>query len=121
VAYDEDLAHRVREVLPDGEAVTERQMFGGLAFMLGGHLLCGVVKDALMLRLGPEGAGRALGQPHVRPMDFTGRPMKGMVFVDPPGLDDGELRQWVDAAAGYVRGLPPKQAAPPGRKRRSRG
>jgi hypothetical protein len=118
VAYDEDLASRVREVLPRGEAVTERQMFGGLAFMLGGHMLCGVVKDALMVRLGPEGAGRALGQPHVRPMDFTGRPMKGMVFVDPAGLHGGALRQWVDAAAGYVRGLPPGQAAPAGHKRR---
>jgi TfoX/Sxy family transcriptional regulator of competence genes len=117
VAYDEDLAHRVREVLPRGEAVTERQMFGGLAFMLGGHMLCGVVKDALMVRLGPEGAGRALGQPHVRPMDFTGRTMKGMIFVDPAGLDDGELRQWVDDAVGYVRGLPPKQAASARRRR----
>jgi hypothetical protein len=58
-----------------------------------------------MVRLGPEGADRALGQPHVRPMDFTGRP-KGMVFVDPAGLHGGALRQWVDAAAGYFRGLP---------------
>ena len=81
MAYDEDLADRVRAALPDGEEVTERRMFGGLAFMLGGHMFCGVVKDTLMLRLGPEGAARALGQPHVRPMDFTGRPMKGMVFV----------------------------------------
>jgi hypothetical protein len=118
VAYDEDLADRVRAVLPRGEALTERQMFGGLAFMLGGHMLCGVVKDALMVRLGPVGADRALGQPHVRPMDFTGRTMKGMVFVDPAGLHGGALRQWVDAAAGYIRSLPPKQAAPPGRKRR---
>jgi hypothetical protein len=86
VAYDEDLADRVRAVLPPGEAMTERQMFGGLAFMLGGHMFCGVVMDTLMVRLGPEGAVRALSQPHVRPMDFTGRPMKGMVFVDPEGL-----------------------------------
>ena len=66
MAYDHDLAHRVRAVLPvlpDSEAVSERQMFGGLTFMLGGHMLCGVVKDALMVRLGPEGADRALGQP----------------------------------------------------------
>lgn len=118
MAYDEYLAYRVREVLPRGEVVTERQMFGGLAFMLGGHMLCGVVKDALMVRLGPEGADHALGQPHVRPMDFTGRPMKGMVFVDPAGLHGGALRQWVDAAAGYVRGLPPRRAAPTGHKRR---
>jgi TfoX/Sxy family transcriptional regulator of competence genes len=117
MAYDEDLADRVRAVLPRGEAVTERQMFGGLAFMLGGHMFCGVVKDALMLRLGPEAAGRALDRPHVRPMDFTGRPMRGMVFVDPEGLHGDALRQWVGDAAGHARGLPPKQAAP-ARKRR---
>lgn len=110
MAYDEELADRVRAVLPDSEAVTERQMFGGLAFMLGGHMFCGVVKGALMVRLGPEGAGRALGEPHVRPMDFTGRPMRGMVFIDPAGLHGGALRQWVDAAAGHARGLPPKPA-----------
>ena len=81
-------------------------MFGGLAFMLAGHMFCGVVKDTLMVRLGPEGVGRALGQPHMRPMDFTGRPMKGMVFVDPAGLHGDALRQWVDAAADYGRGLP---------------
>src|SRR6185437_4733744 len=98
VAYDEDLADRVREVLPHGEAVTERRMFGGL------------VKDALMARLGPEAAGRALGRPHVRPMDFTGRPMKGMVFIDLDGLQGDALRQWVDAAAGYARALPSKAA-----------
>jgi hypothetical protein len=114
VAYDEDLADRVRTVLPAGEAVTERQMFGGLAFMLGGHMFCGVVRDALMARLGPEAAGRALGQPHVRPMDFTGRPMKGMVFIDSAGLEGDALWQWVGTAAGYARGLPPKAA----RKRR---
>lgn len=118
MAYDEDLAARVREVLPRGEVVTERRMFGGLAFMLGGHMFCGIVKDALMARLGPEAAGRALGQPHVRTMDFTGRPMRGMVFIDPDGLDGGAPRQWVDAAAGYARGLPPKPARPAARKRR---
>jgi TfoX/Sxy family transcriptional regulator of competence genes len=108
VAYDEDLASRVREALPPDTEVTERKMFGGLAFMLGGHMFCGVVKDALMARLGDEGADRALGQPHVRPMDFTGRTMKGMVFIDPEGLRGDALDHWVDAAASYARGLPPK-------------
>jgi TfoX/Sxy family transcriptional regulator of competence genes len=117
VAYNEDLANRVRAIIPDGTAVSERQMFGGLAFMLGGHMFCGVVKDALMVRLGPEAAGRALHQPHVRPMDFTGRPMKGMVFVDPEGLHGDALRLWVDAAADYARGLPPKSAPPASRHR----
>jgi hypothetical protein len=118
VAYDEDLADRVRAVLPRGEAVTERRMFGGPAFLLSGHMFCGIVKDTLMVRLGPEATGRALDQPHVRPMDFTGRPMRGMVFIDPGGLHGDALRQWVDAAAGYARGLPPKPVAPAARKRR---
>jgi TfoX/Sxy family transcriptional regulator of competence genes len=114
VAYDEDLADRIREVLPAGEAVTERRMFGGLAFMLGGHMFCGVVKDTLMARLGPEAADHALDQPHVRPMDFTGRPMTGMVFIDPEGLRGDPLPQCVAAAAGYACGLPPK---PEGKRR----
>jgi TfoX/Sxy family transcriptional regulator of competence genes len=117
MAYDQELAERVRAVLPDGEMVTERQMFGGLTFMLGDHMLCGVVKDALMVRLGPEAVGRALEQPHVRPMDFTGRPMKSMVFIEPAGLHGQALRQWVNAAAEYIRSLPPERTAPP-RKRR---
>ena len=112
MTYDEDLAARVRAVLPAGESVTERQMFGGLAFMLGGHMFCGIVKDSLMVRLGPEAADRALDRPHVRPMDFTGRPMKGMVFVDPGGLHGARLLEWVDAAAAFARALPPKSAAP---------
>jgi TfoX/Sxy family transcriptional regulator of competence genes len=117
VAYDEDLAGRVRAALTHGTAVTERRMFGGLAFMLGGHMACGIVQDTLMVRLGPEGAGRALDQPHVRPMDFTGRPMKGMVFVEPAGLQGDALRRWVAAAARYVRSLPPKHPAPARQRR----
>jgi TfoX/Sxy family transcriptional regulator of competence genes len=117
VAYDEDLADRVRALLPHGAEVTERQMFGGLTFMLDGHMACGVFKDTLMVRLGPEGAGRALDQPHVRPMDFTSRHMKGMVFVEPSGLHADALRHWVAAAASYARSLPPKHSAP-ARKRR---
>jgi TfoX/Sxy family transcriptional regulator of competence genes len=113
MAYDEDLADRVRAALPAAEAVTERRMFGGLAFMLGGHMFCGVVKDSLMVRLGPDAAERALDQPHVRPMDFTGRPMKGMIFVDPDGLHDADLRHWVAAAVSHARGLPPKHAKRP--------
>jgi 2-haloacid dehalogenase len=118
MTYNEYLADRVRAALPAAEAVTERQMFGGLAFMLGGHMFCGVVKDSLMVRLGPDAAERALGLPHVRPMDFTGRPMKDMIFVDPGGLHGAAVRYWVDAAADHARRLPPKQATPADRKRR---
>jgi TfoX/Sxy family transcriptional regulator of competence genes len=109
MAYDETLAERVRAELAGEDGLTERKMFGGLAFMLDGNMACGIVKDELMLRLGPEGADRALDEPHVRAMDFTGRPMTGMVFVAPEGLRDEGLRHWVGEAASYVRTLPPKK------------
>jgi TfoX N-terminal domain len=118
VAYDKDLADRVRAMLSPAEAVTERQMFGGLAFMLGGHMFCGVVRDTLMVRLGPDAAGPALSRPHVRPMDFTGRPVKGMVFVEPGGLHGAALGEWVAAAAAFARALPPKPATRSARNRR---
>jgi hypothetical protein len=116
VAYDEDLADRIRAALPGPGFATEQRMFGGLAFMLGGHMACGVVGDRLMLRLGPDAAARALAQPHVRPMDFTGRPMKGMVFVEPPGYRGAALDAWLAAAAEHVRSLPARKPRPPSRK-----
>jgi TfoX/Sxy family transcriptional regulator of competence genes len=110
VAYDEELADRVRAALAREEGLSERKMFGGIAFMLNGNMACGIVKDELMLRLGAEGADLALERPHVRQMDFTGRPMTGMVYVEREGLDDAELRDWVEQAAAFARGLPPKQS-----------
>ena len=110
MAYDEDLANRVRDVLPKDSPIDERKMFGGLAFLFSGNMFCGIVHDTLMLRLGPDGAQRALVKAHVRPMDFTGRPMKGMVFVDSPGLGDGALQSWIDQAAAFARCLPTKPA-----------
>jgi hypothetical protein len=109
VAYDEDLAMRIREVLADRTDLSERKMFGGVAFMVGGHIVCGVIKDDLMLRLGEEGADEALDRSHTRVMDFTGRPSKGAVYVEPVGTaDDGELRAWIERALAYVSTLPPK-------------
>ena len=107
--YDQTLAARVREVIGDidGE-VTERTMFGGLAFLLNGHMFTGIVGDELMLRLGAAGAEQALHQQHVREMDFTGRPMKAMVFVTAAGLEGDALGEWVTSAAAYARSLPPK-------------
>jgi hypothetical protein len=85
-------------------------MFGGLAFMLGGHMFCGIVKDTLMVRLGPDGAERPLDQPHVPPTDFTGRPMKGTVFVEPGGLHGPALQERAGAAPAFARTLPPRPA-----------
>ena len=109
MAYDETLAGRVREILAgiDGE-VTERKMFGGLAFMLNGHMFTGIVGEELMLRLGEAGAEAALRREHVREMDFTGRPMKAMVFVGPAGLEGRALAEWVTSAAAFAATLPPK-------------
>ena len=92
MAYDERLATRVRDLLAGDPALSERKMFGGLAFMLDGNMCCGIVGDRLMLRLGAELAEQALKRAHVQPMDFTGRPMTGMVFVAPEGLRGKALR-----------------------------
>jgi hypothetical protein len=118
MAYDEYLADRVRGVLPGGAEMTERKMFGGLAFLLGGHMFAGVVGDELMVRLGYQAAQRAMEREYVREMDFTGRPMKNMIFVQPGGLDGAALERWVTAAADYVRSLPPKPPRHPVRRGR---
>ncbi len=109
MAYDEKLANRVRDILEGDPGVSERKMFGGIAFMVDGNMACGIAGDELMLRLGAEGAEAALRKPHVRPMDFTGRPMKGMVFVETPGLRGASLGRWVTAATTFARTLPPKR------------
>ena len=108
MAYDEKLADRVRDIREGEDGVTERKMFGGLALMVRGHMACGIVGDDLMLRLGAEGAETALERPQVRPMDFTGKPMTGMVYVGEEGLRGAALRRWVGKAVLFVGGLPPK-------------
>ncbi|HTR92253.1 MAG TPA: TfoX/Sxy family protein [Trebonia sp.] len=110
MAYDEALAGRVREIAAGIDAeITERKMFGGLAFMLNGHMFTGIVGDELMLRLGEADAEAALRREHVREMDFTGRPMKAMVFITPAGLEGSALNEWVISAAAFALTLPPKQ------------
>lgn len=85
-------------------------MFGGVAFMLRGHMCCGVLNDDLVLRLSPDRCQEALAQPSVRPMDFTGRPLKGFVYVNLKGYrTDGMLEQWVSMAVDFVSTLPRKR------------
>lgn len=103
MAFDETVAARVRKALGRRAGITEKRMFGGLAFLLHGNMCCGVVGKDLMLRLG-EGAARALEEPHVRPMDFTGKPLKTMVYVKPGAA----LERWVGRAVTFARTLPPK-------------
>ncbi len=93
-------------------------MFGGVCFTVSGNMVCGVVKNDLMVRVGPQKYGDALKQPHARPMDFSGRPMNGYVFVAAQGVKgESPLKGWVEAGVAYVRTLPPKA---PKRKRRGR-
>lgn len=107
MAFDLDTADRVRIALADQPDLTERQMFGGLAFMVGGKMACGIIGDELMIRLGPEGAEAAIAEdPQARPMDFTGRPMRGYVYLAPAGFaDDAVLQSWVDRAVEWTRTL----------------
>ncbi len=109
MAYDPGLAERIRDALRERPNVSERKMFGGIAFMLDGHMALGIVGDTLMARVGPARYEDALRLPQVRPMDFTGRPMKGYVYVDAPGIEsDAALANWIVACAGFVATLPPK-------------
>ena len=109
MAYDEDLAERVRDAISFRDAVSEREMFGGITFMVGGNMACGVIADELIVRLGAEEAERALADDGVRVFDFTGRPMRNWVVVERRHLEgDDELAEWVDAGAAFASSLPPK-------------
>ncbi|MGQ0504687.1 MAG: TfoX/Sxy family protein [Myxococcaceae bacterium] len=127
MAYDEVLAECIRGAVSRRGGITEKKMFGGLAFLLNGKMFCGIVKDELMVRVGPDRNAEALKKPHVRPMDFTGRPMKGYVFVAPAGCrTDAAVAAWAKWGAEFVASLdtgagkkkPPKAAKPPRRAAR---
>lgn len=106
---DADLTARIRGRLAGEPGIEEKRMFGGVSFLAGGHMLCGVAGDTLVVRVGPDAYDEVLGLPHARECDFTGRPLRGLVMVDPPGFTgDTELARWVEHGLGFVRSLPPK-------------
>ena len=110
MAYNEKLAGRVRAIVGEDPALSERKMFGGLCFMLNGNMFCGITRDDLMVRVGPDRFEEALASPGARPMDFTGRPMKAMAFVGSEGYaKDEHLRGWVEQTLEYARSLPAKK------------
>ena len=114
MAYSEELAERVREALDGRPGLVERKMFGGVAWMLEGKMACGVIGDELLVRLGRADAEAAKAEPHVGPMEFTGRAMGGFVLVDSEGVaDSADLGRWVEAGAGFAESLPPKPAKDP--------
>jgi len=109
MAYSEELADRVRDALGDRDGIRELKMFGGLAFMVDGHMTVGIVGDELMARVGADGEDDALAQPHARPMDFTGRPMTGFVLVAAAGVASaGDVQAWVERSLAFTTTLPPK-------------
>jgi hypothetical protein len=109
MAYDEGLAKRAREILVDLPGFVEKKMFGGIGFMLRGNMACGVNGNELIVRVGPANYEQALGKPHTRPFDMTGRPMRGWVMVAPGGLEsDAGLEDWVQRGVEFALSLPPK-------------
>lgn len=113
MAFDEELGKRLRVVMEKAAAedtLTEKRMFGGLGFMVNGNMACGVIGDNLMVRVGPGGHDAALAEPHTSPMDFTGRPMAGYVYVHPPGIPTAAaLLQWARRGTDFARTLPKKK------------
>jgi hypothetical protein len=112
LAYDEALADRVRDALVDEPDVREQKMFGGLAFMVRGHMCVGLLGDELMVRVGPDGYDDALRRAGVREMDFTGRPMRGIVMVASSALRGRAMRTWVDRGRAFIATLPPRGTRP---------
>ncbi len=109
MAYDEGLAHRIREVLSEQPGFVEKKMFGGVGFMLQGNMACGVNKENLIVRVGPKKYESALAGSNTRPFDLTGRPMKGWVVIEPDGYEsDNALTDWVQQGVDFALSLPPK-------------
>ena len=110
MAYDDDLANRLRELLADEPAITEKKMFGGLAFLLAGNMSVSASRSGgLLVRVDPDETEACLALPHVALMEMGGRTMAGWITVAPAGLQtDAELAEWVERGVGFARTLPPK-------------
>lgn len=107
--HDEILADRVRKILARRRGISEKKMFGGLSFLVNGNMACGVEGRKLMVRVGPDAWEDALGRAHARKMDFTGKSLKGFVYVQPAGVgSEASLRAWVDRGVDFARSLPKK-------------
>lgn len=109
MAYSEELAERIREVIDGRPGLVERKMFGGIAWMVNGNMACGVLGEDLIVRLDRDEADTVQAEEHVGPMEFTGRPMRGFVVIEAPAIaDPAELGNWVDAGADFAESLPAK-------------
>lgn len=113
MAYDETLAERARALLASETGFSEKRMFGGICFLLDGNMCCGVAASDLMVRVGEEGDGAAMRQPHARRFDLSGRPMKGWLLVAPAGTSGAGLKPWIARGVAFARTLPAKAEAKP--------
>lgn len=111
MAYDQDLANRIRELIAGQPDVTEQRMFGGLAFLVAGNMSVSASgQGGLMVRVDPQGTDALLAMPHTRPFEMRGREMRGWLRVDPDGVrTKRQLQPWVERGVGYARTLPPKR------------
>jgi hypothetical protein len=123
MAFDATLARRVRKHFDNRRDFVEKHMFGGVCFMIRGRMCCGIIDSSLMVRLDPDEADRVADEPHVRPMDFTGKPMRGYLFVDAEGIESPKtLKSWVDRCVTHIETMPvqtpkPRKAAARARRR----
>lgn len=109
MSFDEGVAERIREVFAGRHDIVEKKMFGGLAFMHHGHMCVGIVNDTLMARVGPDQYAKALKLPYARQMDFTGKPLKGFIYVAAKGFEtDKDLMTWIERCEAFTSSLPPK-------------
>lgn len=109
MAYDESFADRIRQALSHRDDIIEKKMFGGIAFMLSGNMCIGVNGERLMARVGPSRYEEALSRPHAGQMDFTGKPLKGFVYVEPAGFATASaLAGWLDTCIEFAASLPAK-------------
>ncbi len=115
MAYDKRLAERVKALLNGHQGLIEKKMFGGLAHLSNGKMFAGILHKDLVVRVGPENNDGALKEPHTRPMDFTGKPMKGYIYVEPGGVKtDSQLYAWLTKGLAFVTTLPPTKRKPAG-------
>jgi hypothetical protein len=110
MAYDEDLANRIRELTADEPGITEQRMFGGLAFLVDGNMsVAASGQGGLMVRIDPGDAEDLLAKAHARPFEMRGRPVEGWLRVEPEGVrTQRQLEPWVTRGLAYARSLPPK-------------
>jgi hypothetical protein len=109
MAYNEKIETRIKKIVSGWKNTEDKKMFGGICHLFNGNMFCGVHKEFLILRLGPDKAEAALKRPHVRPFDITGRPMQGWVMVAEDGFKrDKDLKNWLDQTMNFVETLPRK-------------